>query len=651
MSKSDEKWMADAFFGIHYDLHANAQDTELGRELTHDHLRAALRKVRLDWIQCDCKGHPGYTSWPTRVGSASPGVVRDALRIHRDVTRELGIRLGMHYSGVWDTRAVELHPDWAVVGPDGKRSPDHTCRLSPYADELLIPQMLELIETYDIDGLWVDGENWASRPCWCDRCRAEFTKRTGVTAIPTAPGQPDWGRFLALHREVFIEYVARYTDAVHARKPACLVCSNWLYTARQPDPIQAPVDYLSGDFDHAFGADRAAIEGRVMDARGLPWNLMAWGFTKTRAMGETPPWTMKTATHLCQEVSEVIALGGAVMVYNAPQRTGWLTGWHQDLLAEVSRFCHARKEACFRTQTVPQAAVLHLASHTYAHNAPLFNYGEALQPVEGALHALLENHWSTDVLLEDALKRLRDYPLAVVPEQTRLTEATRRALEGYVEGGGKLVLSGDWIARGHGAWLGVEATGDPIPQTCLAVGHEATPVSGPWQPVRLKGAEAYACHMTNQDPGKDRTDRPAVTLRRVGDGVVAAIHGPIFRDYYLGHYPRLRRFIGDLLNSLGVERLVELKASPRLELALRQKEDRLVVNLINRGAGEMLNPRRVIVEELLPVREVEVRVRRDRPPRSVRVAPEGTAFTWSHADGVVTVALPAVEIHCAIVVE
>ena len=557
----------------------------------------------------------------------------------------------MHYSGVWDTRAVELHPDWAVVGPDGKRSPDHTCRLSPYADELLIPQMLELIETYDIDGLWVDGENWASRPCWCDRCRAEFTKRTGVTAIPTAPGQPDWGRFLALHREVFIEYVARYTDAVHARKPACLVCSNWLYTARQPDPIQAPVDYLSGDFDHAFGADRAAIEGRVMDARGLPWNLMAWGFTKTRAMGETPPWTMKTATHLCQEVSEVIALGGAVMVYNAPQRTGWLTGWHQDLLAEVSRFCHARKEACFRTQTVPQAAVLHLASHTYAHNAPLFNYGEALQPVEGALHALLENHWSTDVLLEDALKRLRDYPLAVVPEQTRLTEATRRALEGYVEGGGKLVLSGDWIARGHGAWLGVEATGDPIPQTCLAVGHEATPVSGPWQPVRLKGAEAYACHMTNQDPGKDRTDRPAVTLRRVGDGVVAAIHGPIFRDYYLGHYPRLRRFIGDLLNSLGVERLVELKASPRLELALRQKEDRLVVNLINRGAGEMLNPRRVIVEELLPVREVEVRVRRDRPPRSVRVAPEGTAFTWSHADGVVTVALPAVEIHCAIVVE
>jgi len=92
-------WHDDAFFGIHYDLHARATDTELGRELTPEHLRERLLRVKPDWIQCDCKGHPGYTSWPTSVGSISPGVVNDALRIHRDVTSELGIKLGMHYSG------------------------------------------------------------------------------------------------------------------------------------------------------------------------------------------------------------------------------------------------------------------------------------------------------------------------------------------------------------------------------------------------------------------------------------------------------------------------------------------------------------------------------------------------------------------------
>jgi hypothetical protein len=379
---------------------------------------------------------------------------------------------------------------------------------------------------------------------------------------------------------------------------------------------------------------------------------MAWGFTKTRGMDQSPAWTVKTVTHLCQEVSEVLALGGAVMVYNAPQRTGWLTGWHQDLLAKVSDFCHARKEACFGTRTVPQAVILNLASHYYAHNAPLFNYGAAIQPLEGALHVLLENGWSTDILNEDAaLERLRLYPMAVVPEQTRLTEAMRSILEEYVRNGGRLVISGEELARQMGEWLGVEAGGEPMAGTYLPVGSEVTPASGPWQPVRLNGAETLVPHFRQQDPEKDRTDMPAVTLRRLGKGLVAAIHGPLFQDYYLGHYPRIRRLIGELLGRLGVERLATLEASPRVELVLRRRGEALVANLINRGAGEMLNARRVIVEELPPVRDVRLRIRTDRPPRRILAVPGETAFTWSGEDGAITVHLPLLEIHCALVIE
>ena len=99
----------------------------------------------------------------------------------------------------------------------------------------------------------------------------------------------------------------------------------------------------------------------------------------------------------------MIALGGAVMIYNQPQRTGWLTGWHQDLLAEVAEWCRARQDACFGSQTASQAAVLHLADHYYSCNQPLFNYGEAAQPLEGALHALLETGRSTDILTDGRL--------------------------------------------------------------------------------------------------------------------------------------------------------------------------------------------------------------------------------------------------------
>lgn len=646
-------WHDHVFFGMHYDLHAGAQDTVLGSELTAEHLRERLLRIKPDWIQCDCKGHAGYTSWPTQVGSTSPGVVRDALRIHRDVTRELGIKLGMHYSGVWDTRAIELHPEWACIGADGKANPNMTCRLSGYDDELMIPQMLELVENYDVDGFWVDGENWAATACWCERCRTEFTRRTGLSDIPQAAGEANWEDWLAFHRELFVEHVTRYADAVHARKPECLICSNWMYTVRQPEARVAPVDYLSGDYDWIWGADRAAVEGRVLDGRDLSWDLMAWGFTKTGDMRGEPPWVIKPLPHLCQELCEVVALGGAVMIYNQPQRTGWLTGWHQDRFAGAAAFCRERQEACFQSTTVPQAAVVHLPQHYYAHNSPLFNYGEAVQPLEGALHALLETHHSTDILLEEALpERLGQYPLVVIPETTRWSESLQAQLQAYLQAGGHVIASGAHLARDYPELVGADPAGEPAASVYLAVDGEAVAVSGPWQPVKPRpGTAAVAYRLSQQEPEKDTTDEVLITRRAFGAGSVTAIHGPIFRNYFLGHYPLLRRVLSELLEALAIPWRVTLDAPAQLELVLREKAGKLVINLLNRGAGEMLMPRRVMNEYLLPVTDVTVRVALGEAPRSVTAIPADTALTWEYADGVLTLQLPRVDIHTVVVVE
>jgi len=650
-------WHKDVYFGIHYDLHAHADDTELGRELTPQHLRERLLRVRPDWVHCDCKGHPGYTSWPTQTGSTSPGVVNDALRIHRDVTRDLGIRLGVHYSGVWDSRAIELHPDWARVDAEGKPDPNMTCRLSGYDEQLMIPQMLEIIDRYDVDGFWVDGENWASKPCWCSRCREEFTRRTGITEIPTTALQPHWADWLAFHRDLFVAHVTRYTDAVHAAKASCMVTSNWMYTVRQPEPMQAPVDYLSGDYDHAWGANRAAVEGRLLDGRGKPWDLMAWGFTKTNSMAENPPWVMKPANHLCQELSEVIALGGAMMVYDNPQRSGWITGWHQDVLAEAARFCRARQEVCHGTESASQAAVLHLASHYYAGNDPLYNYGTAVQPLEGALHALLETHRSTDVLTEDgALTRLAEagrYRLLVVPEQTHLNAGLLEALSAFAREGGQVLLSGAHLAHECPDLVGAAPAGELHHEPAyLPVGERAVPVSGPWQPVAPhEGVAVWATLLAQQEPGKDHTDQPAVTRRPLGKGAIVAVHGPIFRDYFLGHYPLLRQFIGGLVDRMAIPWQVRVEAPARLEMVVRRRNGRLLVNLINRGAGEALSANRVIVDELPPVENVVLRIRRDTRPQAVTQIPGGRQLAWAHANGLLSIRVPKVYIHTVVVVE
>jgi len=652
-------WHDEVFFGLHHDLHANATDTALGAGLTHEHLRERLLRIKPDWVQCDCKGHPGYTSWPTQVGSMSPGVVHDTLRIYRDVTRELGIRLGVHYSGVWDSRAIELHPEWAVVDAAGRPDPDVTCPLGGYTVGLMIPQLIEIIDRYDVDGFWIDGENWASKPCWCERCRAEFTRRTGILKVPDDENAPHWHDWLAFHRDLFVEHVTQYAEAVHRRKPGCLVCSNWMYTIRQPDAVRAPVDYFSGDYDWNWGANRAALEGRLLDGRahganGKSWDLMAWGFTKAGEMRGKLPWGMKPALHLCQEVAEVVALGGAVMIYNTPQRTGWLTGWQHEIIAQVGEFCRARRTVCFGSKTVPQAAILHLADHFYRHNSPLFNYGTAVRGVEGALHALLETHRSTDILTaEGALERMNTYPLVVVPEQTYLSIDIQKMLEKYAHDGGSVLISGAHLARECAGLVGVSPDGEPIDSvTYLQVEECAVGLLGPWQPVTpYDGTEVWDCRLEEQEPNKDRTAQPIVTRRAVGKGQIVAVHGPLFETYFLGHSPLLRRYIAELVSRMAIPWLVNMQASPRLEMVLRHKADRLMINLINRGAAETLSSNRVMVEELTPVGLLTLQVRATIPPEAVSLIPSGLPVDWQWANGWLTIQIPQIEIHEVVVID
>jgi hypothetical protein len=435
-----------------------------------------------------------------------------------------------------------------------------------------------------------------------------------------------------------------------------------MYTMRQPESIRAPVDYLSGDFDWMWGADRAACEGRLLDSRRMNWDLMAWGFTKTGTMRDDPPWVMKPAIHLCQEVSEVVALGGAVMIYDTPQRSGPLTDWHQDTLAEVAAFCRSRKELCFKTETVPQAAILHLSEHLYAENQPLYNSSKAAEAIEGALHALLETHRSTDILTEDAaIDRMPNYLLLVVPERTRPSAHIRTALKEYVEKGGTLLLTGASAVEDYPELVGANARdspdtpprvhgGDPVSGSVyLPVGRKAVPVAGPWQSVEPEeGTDVWSYCLAQQEPAKDATDRPAVTRRALGEGAVITAHGPLFRNYYIGHYPLLRDFIDDLVTRMDLPWAVEIDAPHRLELILRRRDGALLVNLINRGAGEALSPRRVVVEELPPVEHVTVRVRADERPASVTVFPEDRPASWHYEEGIATIKLERVDIHSVV---
>ncbi len=222
----------ESFLGIHFDFHAREDCKEIGRNLTPAMVERIIEAVHPDYIQCDCKGHAGVCSYPTKVGNPAPGFVLDPLRIWREVTARHGIALYMHYSGVWDSDFVRRYPEWAALRPDGHPHERITSLFGPYTEKLLIPQLKELVDVYGVDGVWIDGDCWAVEQDYCDAAIAAFRAQTGIADIPRKPTDPHYREYTQFTRQAFRAYLRRYVEAMHAHSPGFQIASNWAYTSQ-----------------------------------------------------------------------------------------------------------------------------------------------------------------------------------------------------------------------------------------------------------------------------------------------------------------------------------------------------------------------------------------------------------------------------------
>jgi len=638
----------DAFFGLHFDLHPQKNDTELGLETSEDNIRDLLRRVKPDFVQYDCKGHAGYTGYPAKVGWLSPGIVRDSLAVWRKVTKEEKVKLFIHYSGVWDSKAVEEHPEWARIDADGRRDPNATSVFGPYADELLIPQLKEVTSAYDLDGVWADGECWAAELDYSPAALQAWRKETGYADAPRVNTDPRWLEWKMFNRRAFERYLCHWIDSLHAFNPGLELTSNWMYTSFSPQPVTAKLDFLSGDYSPSLSVDRARVEARYLASTGMPWDLMAWGFDK----GKDLFWALKPAEQIKQEAAVVLMQGGGFQIYHTPTRSGRVL---EDIIrqeSEAADFCRRRQAASHKSTTVPQVAILNSAETLFDKCDRVYaGGGYPFEALEGVLHALLELHYSVDILTEHQIQhRLKDFPLVVIPDSHKLSPDFKQALTAYAREGGSLFLFGDKSARLFESILGVRLDGGPEEVTAeLNSESGIANANGAWQKVVLTSARAAGYRYPTRDWTKEGD--VAATVNRVGRGKVAAVYGPLASVYFRAHHPFHRAFIGKITRELFPSPAYEVDGPPTLDTALRRTRDGMLslhlLNTANRPAPDRFN----FTDFIPALRDIGIRMRVPARPRRVTWVPDGGRLEWAWKDGVLAVKIPELPIHGVLVVE
>lgn len=646
----------ESFLGLHFDFHAGEDCREIGKDVTPEMVEYIIEKVKPDYLQCDSKGHPGISSYPTTIGTPAPGFVRDQLRIWREVTASRGIALYVHYSGVWDASAVKKHYSWARIDEKNKRDKNNTSVFGPYVDELLIKQIKELSDSYGIDGVWIDGDCWAVSQDYSNKAIRLFREKTGITSLPRKPEDPFFFEFTEFCRQGFRDYLQHYVDELHAYKPELQICSNWAYSSFMPEPVAVDVDFLSGDYPMADCVNMARFEARCLALQGKCWDLMAWSFI-SRWNDELGCFSTKSAVQLKQEASIVLALGGGIQFYFTQKRDGSIRRWQLEHMGEVAGFCRSRQKHCHKGVPIPQIALLYPGKSYYRKNDRLFNpwsssHGRKLQePMLGILQSLLNSQNVVDITMEHHLShRMGEYPLIILPEWEYLDGAFIAELLSYVEAGGNLLVIGPVAAAMFKEQLGVDFMGKPeLKANWLHHDGMLCALKTVSQKVHLNNRiEQFGRLYYEDDISGDSS--PAASITRYGKGNIAAVYVNLGERYRNSASVVSKSYLKALVRRLFPNPLVEVLGSQYVDVTAYHLDNKVMIALAN-TSGPHADENVYVFDEIQPVGPLEIKIRTDGKPKVVTAQPGDRPIDFIYEGNEIHLVLSSLEILDILVIE
>ena len=636
---------SESFVGLHFDFHAGDDCTHVGKTVTLSMLQKMLDRTKPDYMQCDCKGHPGFASYPTKVGTPSPGFIKDQLQLWRQATAEAGVSLYMHYSGVIDQQAVKQHPHWASCQADGTPHDNgSTSVFGPYVDALLIPMFRELVDDYQVDGVWIDGECWGLKMDYSPHALKAWKQATGKEQMPQSPDDPDWLDYQAFQRQGFRDYVAHYISQMRKTHPDFEIASNWAYSGHMPEKATLDVDFISGDVTPTNGFNRACLEARIMQGQPRPWDLMAWGFNGRWAQKDSSP---KSAVQLSQEAAAVLAMGGGFQVYYKQKRDGSIFEWEMGIAAKVIEFCRERQAVCHRATPVPQVGLILSSESYYRQPDSLFcPWGGFYDPMEGHLRNILDNQYAVQTPMPWELEEDIDrFKLLVFGEWLHLSDQFKARLLEYVRQGGNLLIVGPDSVKHFARELGV--TGKRIDGCTVYVqskagvmGNFQTPI---FEVIDSQDAQVSHWFYPRCEPLDAMT--PACTIRQLGKGKIAAIHMDIGKRYTTARTAVARDLMGDMLRALFPDPIVQVTGSHHVDVAVNQQGDDLMINLIN-AFGSHADQNCYTYDELPAIGPLQIKVQLDKSPSKVIRQPAGHLITETDFEqGVLSFCIERVDLH------
>ncbi|WP_106769282.1 beta-galactosidase trimerization domain-containing protein [Paenibacillus faecalis] len=655
------------FRQVHLDFHTSEHIMDIGTKFDKAQFQEMLQLGHVDSITVFSKCHHGWAYHPSEANEIHPHLHFDLLGAMIEAAHEIGVKTPVYLSAGLDEKLARHHPDWLfrdkndqTTWAKGFMVPGYheLCMNSPYLD-ILVKQVEEVVTRYPVDGLFLDIAG--KKSCYCHNC---------VNAILQEGHDPrDIEAMEALWERTYSNYTKRINGAAHALKPGLPIFHNGGHITRGRRDLAFMNTHLELESlpTGGWGYDHFPLSARYAQQLGMDFLGMTGKFHTT--WGEFGGYKHPNA--LRYETALSIANGARCSVGDQLHPEGWMDPATYELIGAAYREVAEKEPWCTNTNNIADVALLTLEAvgkhHSGEEQAARTSKSDA-----GAARILLEGHILFDVIdLESDFDR---YKVIILPDKVFIDQPLKHKLNAYIQNGGKILATGQsGLQENHTEFaidLGVRwVEENPYrpdyfkPHFPLkSLGNASFIQYSQGQKVELAGGTELG---QREDPYFNRDIFTFCSHQHSpnrgtygGPGMVEGTGGiymawSVFDEYATKGSLSLKESILYALNHLLTDRKTletDLPAQGVVTLQQQQAEHRYVNHVLYASPvkrGEQVE----IIEDIIPVYDIQVTLRLPEPIKRVYLAPQQQEIPFQQTGGTIVYTLPKVECHQMVVLE
>jgi len=212
---------------IHLDFHTSGFIAGVGEKFNKAQFQEALRVGHVNHINIFSKDHSGYSFYPTKVGTMHPNLKFNLLKEQMEACHEIGVNTSFYFTVGWSALDAEQHPEWCIhdqkgnmkaINYDFNAKPGDPkpyvswkllCAASsgPY-HQFILKNIEEICQNFNFDGFWLDIYH-ISDVCYCESCMKRM-RTEGIDINDHAAVSKSFALALKDHMLQVRELVAKY---------------------------------------------------------------------------------------------------------------------------------------------------------------------------------------------------------------------------------------------------------------------------------------------------------------------------------------------------------------------------------------------------------------------------------------------------------